>query len=73
MANSAFDLIDLARCAQREVAQRQRVYPRLVAKGQLRQETAMAEIARMRAIADLLHQMAASEPTLFSEEDAAGG
>lgn len=42
---------DKRRCAKREVAQRKRVYPRLVSKGSMSQAEADREIAIMEAIA----------------------
>jgi hypothetical protein len=41
-------------CAQREVAQRQRVYPRLVASGRMTQAQADEEITIMQAIVETL-------------------
>lgn len=54
---------DKRACAQRELAFRERFYPRWVAAGRMTQEEADREIARMRAIsADY------AEPTLFEKE-----
>ena len=59
--------------ANRELAQRSRVYPRLVAQGRLTQEQADRQNERLSAIRDLLREMAdAAErqvsPPLFEEE-----
>jgi hypothetical protein len=43
---------ELAACARRELAQRKRVYPRLVSKGKMDQGTAELEIAMMKQNAE---------------------
>lgn len=49
-----FSLDQLHVCAKREVAQRKRVYGRMVAAGTMSAVTAEREIAMMQAIADFL-------------------
>jgi len=39
------------RCAQRELAMRERVYPRLIANGRMTKEEASRELDAMRSIA----------------------
>jgi hypothetical protein len=52
--------LDKLKCAQRELALRERVYPRRVASGMLTQEKADREIAVMEAIvADYVRLVAA--------------
>lgn len=48
------DLNDLLGCARRELALRQRVYPKWVAKGSMSEKKAEKEIAQMRAVVDFL-------------------
>jgi len=52
---------DLAACAKREVAQRRRVYARLVVTGRMEQAKADKEIALMQAIADHFQKRADDE------------
>lgn len=47
----------LAECAEREVKQRVRVYPRLVAERRMTQEMADREIAMMKAIVEILRMV----------------
>lgn len=55
-----------ALCAEREVRQRQRVYPRFVAEGRMKLDQAEYQIAVMQAIAeDYNRQAATDEPPLF--------
>jgi hypothetical protein len=54
-----------AECAEREVKQRRRVYPRFVADGRMTQDFADKQIATMEAIAADYRRMA-------DAEDAAG-
>jgi hypothetical protein len=49
-----FTTDDLVKCAEREVAYRRRVYPRLVADNRMSREHADREIAMMEAIAEKL-------------------
>ena len=49
--NQRFTLADMLRCAIREVVMREKVYPRWVASGKMKAETAEREIACMQAIA----------------------
>ncbi|MGY2051917.1 hypothetical protein [Methylobacterium sp. JK268] len=59
---------DKLACAEREVRQRRRVYPRLVADGRMRQDEAERQTALMEAIAaDYRAQVAAEKPDLFGE------
>lgn len=54
-------------CVQREIGQRQRVYPGLVERQRMSQAKADREIACMRAIeADLQKQVLAEDEDLFS-------
>ena len=46
-----FTAADKAKCAEREVAQRRRVYPRLVESRRMKQAEADRQIALMEAIA----------------------
>lgn len=67
-----FTAADKLRCAEREVRQRRRVYPRLVAGDRMDQLDADREIACMEAIAaDYRAQVAAEKPDLFSQPGAA--
>lgn len=47
-------LSDLVACAEREIAMRERAYPRWVEDRRMRQETADRELALMKAVADAL-------------------
>jgi hypothetical protein len=51
---STFNTDELVKCAEREVAYRRRVYPRLVADHRMSREQAGREIALMEAIAEEL-------------------
>lgn len=53
---------ELARCAEREVRQRSRVYPRLVMSGKMRSEQAQRESAMMQEIARMLRAEADGMP-----------
>jgi hypothetical protein len=44
-------------CAKRELKMRQRVYPRLIAGGQLTRQTTDRELAAMQAIVQTLQQL----------------
>ena len=48
------DLNDLLGCCRRELALRQRVYPKWVAKGTMSEKKAEKEIELMRAVVDFL-------------------
>ncbi|MGH1574315.1 hypothetical protein ACRAWG_31295 [Methylobacterium sp. P31] len=61
MADSAFTAADLADCAEREVRQRQRVYPRLVESSRMTQAVADRQTALMQAIARKLRAEADAE------------
>ncbi|MBO4221994.1 hypothetical protein [Bradyrhizobium neotropicale] len=52
---------DKLKCIERELVYRKRVYPRLVAKGTMSEETARHEIALMQAIADDYRSLAQQE------------
>ncbi|HWE19653.1 MAG TPA: hypothetical protein VG758_21130 [Hyphomicrobiaceae bacterium] len=54
MADQSYTTADLVKCAEREVAYRRRVYPRLVADERMPRERADREIAMMEAIAEKL-------------------
>lgn len=60
-----FTAKDKAECAEREVKQRRRVYPRLVADGRMTQQLADKQTALMEAIA-------ADYRTVAGAEDAKG-
>ena len=47
-------LDDMVSCIEREIGMRERVYPRWVEQKKLLQATADQEMARMRAVRDLL-------------------
>jgi hypothetical protein len=57
---------DKYECARRELAMRQRVYPKWVESGRMSQATADHEIACMKAIVEDYKEKA--EPSLFGEE-----
>jgi hypothetical protein len=48
------NLNDLLACCRRELALRQRVYPKWVEKGTMKPKKAEAEIEQMRAVCDFL-------------------
>jgi hypothetical protein len=56
-----FTAQDLAECAHREVAQRLRVYPRMVERGTMRMAEADRQIAMMRQIAEDYQRVALGE------------
>jgi hypothetical protein len=58
-----FSINDLVACARRELAQRRRVYRKLVATGKMAQEDADREIALMEAIRENLENQ--QRPKLF--------
>lgn len=59
-------IAELAKCARREAAMRQRVYPRWVASGKMTQQQAEHETACMDAIAKMLtEQEEKQQPSLF--------
>jgi hypothetical protein len=58
-----FDITELCAAARREVAQRKKVYPRLVRDGKMDPEEARRQIAMMEAITDLLESQ--QQPKLF--------
>ena len=58
-----FSINELCACARREVAQRKKVYPRLVRDGKLHPEEAARQIALMEAITDNLESQ--QQPKLF--------
>lgn len=62
-----FTAAELAACARREVAQRERVYPRLITSGKMDRRTAERQIAMMEQIARDYAAKAKSEG-LFGEE-----
>lgn len=53
---------ELAACAEREVKQRRRVYPRFVANHRMTQPEANRQIAMMEAIAAHFRAAAAADP-----------
>jgi hypothetical protein len=60
---TAFSIHELVQCARRELAQRKRVYRRLVYDGKMKQEEADREIALMEAIRENLESQ--QQPRLF--------
>ena len=56
-------LEDLIKCAQRELAMRERVYPKRISEGRMKETTADHEINCMAAILHLLQEK--KEPTLL--------
>jgi hypothetical protein len=50
-------IADLIKCAERELALRERVYPKLVLKGKMRIATANREIVLMKEIVEQLKQI----------------
>lgn len=52
-----FTRAELLECVDRELRMRSRVYPSWVARGRLKQETADREIARMRAVRQVLEKL----------------
>lgn len=56
-----FTNTDKYECAQREVRQRARVYPRLISTGRMSQEKADRETALMKAIAADYEKLALTE------------
>jgi len=60
---SQFSINELCACARREVAQRKKVYPRLVANGIMELSEAQRQIAMMEAITDNLETQ--QQPRLF--------
>jgi uncharacterized membrane protein len=63
MKKTEFTIDELVACARREVAQRHRVYGRLVAFEKMTQEEAEREIALMKAIRENLEDQ--QQPRLF--------
>lgn len=59
---TTFTPSELAACADREVKQRLRVFPRLVAKGSMAQALADRETAMMRQIAADYRERATADP-----------
>lgn len=63
MADDApFTTADLAACAEREVKQRRRVYPRLIMSGRMSSEQAARETEMMVEIARRLQAEVAANP-----------
>ena len=52
--NTNITITDMIACIEREIGMRERVYPRWVEQKKLLQATADQELARMRAVRDLL-------------------
>ncbi|WP_426314559.1 hypothetical protein ACN9MF_28470 [Methylobacterium fujisawaense] len=61
ITDEGFTVADLADCAEREVHQRQRFYPRLIASWRMAQAKAERQTALMQAIARNLREEAAVE------------
>ena len=60
MANGKFTVDELVFGVKREVGYRERVYPRLVAEGRMKQDTADYQLDLMRAV---LANLEAQRPT----------
>ena len=52
--NTNITITDMIACIKREIGMRERVYPRWVEQKKMLQATADLELARMRAVRDLL-------------------
>lgn len=52
--NTNITITDMIACVEREIGMRERVYPRWVEQKKMLQTTANQELARMRAVLDLL-------------------
>ena len=50
ISETEIPLRDQIECVKREIGMREQVYPRRVADGKMKQTTADAELARMRAV-----------------------
>lgn len=50
-------LLEQMLCVQREIAMRERVFPRMVASGKMKQRMAEREITVMRAVLETLRRM----------------
>jgi hypothetical protein len=61
--SSDFSIDDLVACVRRELAQRRRVYGRLVIEGKMKGKDADREIALMQAIRENLENQ--QQPRLF--------
>lgn len=59
-----FPFAELAICAERELAMRQRIYPNRVLTGRMSRHVADIEIARMAAIGEVLRELAKGERLL---------
>lgn len=60
----AVTLTEQLECIRREIGQRKRVYPRLIAKGSMTQALADRELARMQAVEATLLPLAEKERLL---------
>lgn len=58
MPQRTFKAMELAECARRELVQRQRVYPRLIASGRMSEMEAERQLAMMREILRILRERA---------------
>ena len=56
-----FSFSELARCAEREVKQREHVYPRLVSEGRMKARSAQVQTDMMREIARRMAELAEAE------------
>jgi hypothetical protein len=61
VADQKFTAEELAACAEREVRQREYVYPRRIASGNMTQALATKQTGMMRAIAERLRAEADAE------------
>jgi hypothetical protein len=57
----AVPYVEQLRCVRREIAMRERVYPRWVADRKMTQQKADFELTVMRAVADTIKPMAEAE------------
>ena len=65
--NNNITLEDMISCVEREIGMRERVYPRWVDQKKMLQATADQELARMRAVLDLLINNQKTKKILESE------
>ena len=63
-----FTDVELAACARRELAQRKRVYPRLVSKGKMDQRVAEVEIRMMARIAEFFEARTQQEIAVITKD-----
>lgn len=62
-AEAPIDLAAQIKCVEREIAMRERVYPRWISTGKTTPDKSAREIATMRAVLATLRQVATETPT----------